>query len=57
MKDFKKTPKHPNKESVQNVIFTATKINGFGFNRKYTLRASICKKNRLKRSYEARDTA
>ena len=56
MKDFKKTPKHPNKESVQNVIFTATKISGFGFTRKYMLRASICKKNHLKWSYETQVT-
>ena len=57
MKDFGKLQKQPNKVSVHNEIFTATKINGFGFNRKYTLRASICKKNHLKRSYETQDMA
>ena len=30
-KRLRKTPKHPNKVSVQNEIFTKTKINGFGF--------------------------
>ena len=56
-KRLRKTQKHPNKVSVQNVIFIVAKICVFGVNRKYTLRASICKKNHLKRCYETRDRA